>query len=134
MSPVDQIILHDPDNGQYGDCMRACVASLLDLPPLAVPHFFEGGCDNAEFDRRVADFLELHGLIEFQLPADAAQHAHYTRNCHHLIYGYTERGTYHAVVGLNGQVVHDPHPSKAGIIEDDRVQYAFLVRTGIPAA
>jgi hypothetical protein len=133
MKPVDQSILRDPANGQYGDCMRACVASLLELPIDRVPHFFDGGCDSAEFDKRLADYLDQHGLIELSMPAHVAQRTHYTRDCHHLMYGYSERGTFHAVVARNGLVVHDPHPSKVGIIEDDRVQWAFLVRTGNPA-
>lgn len=33
----------DPDNGFYGDCVRACVASVLDIDdPLTVPHFTDG--------------------------------------------------------------------------------------------
>jgi hypothetical protein len=133
MSPVDQTILHDPDNGQYGDCMRACIASLLEVPIDQVPHFFEGGCESAVFDQRVADYLGRHGLIELSMPAEVARRTHYTRECYHLMYGYSARGTFHAVVALNGMVVHDPHPSKVGIIDDERVQFAFLVRTG-PAA
>ncbi len=131
MTPVDQSILHDPENGTWGDCMRACVASLLDLPITTVPHFFDGGCDSQEFDRRVADFLGRHGLVEFSMPADAARRAHFTRDLYHLMYGYSDRGTFHAVVALNGLVVHDPHPSKAGIIEDDRILHAYLVHAGI---
>lgn len=129
MIPVDQSVLHDPENGQWGDCMRACIASLLCLSIAEVPHFFEGGCGSGEFDRRVGDFLAQHGLIELTIPVEAARRLHYTRDVYHMMYGYTERGTFHAVVALNGHVVHDPHPSKAGIIEDERVQHAFLVRT-----
>lgn len=128
MTPVDQSILHDPENGQYGDCMRACVASLLDLPIERVPHFFDGGVNSVVFDKRVSDFLAERGLVELSMPAAAASRSHYIREFHHLMYGYTERGTYHAVVARCGLVVHDPHPSKAGIIEDERVVHAFLVR------
>jgi hypothetical protein len=127
MTPVDQSLAHDPANGVWGDCMRACIASLLDLPIERVPHFFDGGCNGAVFDKRVSDFLGDRGLIEFSIPASAASRAHYSREFHHLMYGYTERGTYHAVVARCGLVVHDPHPSRAGIIQDDRVVHAFLV-------
>lgn len=130
MTPVDQSIMHDPANGQWGDCMRACIASLLALPILDVPHFNEGGPRGLEFDRRVRDFLAQHGLIEVRIHSKTSQAHVIQGTCHHLIYGYTERGTYHAVVGLNGKVVHDPHPSKTGVIEDDRIEHAFLVFTG----
>lgn len=43
MTPVDQTILHDPDAGLYGDCQRAVIASLLDLPIDSVPNFSAGG-------------------------------------------------------------------------------------------
>lgn len=133
MIPVDQEFMHDPANGTWGDCMRACVASLLDLPREAVPHFFAGGVEtSAEFDRRVADFLATHGLIELQLLAPSKTAMHFTRDCYHLIYGHTERGTYHAVVGLNGAMVHDPHPSRAGLLADKNISFAYLVRTGRP--
>jgi hypothetical protein len=130
VTPVDMALKHDPANGVWGDCMRSCVASILDLPREAVPHFYEGGCEPHIFDQRVGEFLAQHGLIEVTLlPAYARQQMRHTP-CYHLIYGGTVRGTYHAVVGLNGVVVHDPHPSRAGIIENGQTQYALLVRTG----
>jgi len=46
VKPVKQTIIHNPDNGMYGDCFRACVASLLEKPIEKVPHF----C-NREADR-----------------------------------------------------------------------------------
>lgn len=39
MKPVDQVIV---DKG-VGDCMRAAIASLLELPLDAVPHFLING-------------------------------------------------------------------------------------------
>ena len=40
MTPVDQRVLdHDPARGRFGDCLRACVASVLELPYEAVPQF-----------------------------------------------------------------------------------------------
>jgi hypothetical protein len=38
VKPQDQEFIYVP-GVQYGDCMRACVASLLDLPIAEVPHF-----------------------------------------------------------------------------------------------
>jgi hypothetical protein len=130
--PVDQSIMHAPENGIWGDCMRACIASLLDLPIIDVPHFFEGGCESRVFDQRVAAFLSTHGLMEIQLDPSYARYVMRQRRqpCYHLMYGDTERGTYHAVVGLSGKMVHDPHPSKAGIIENGNMLIAFLVHTG----
>lgn len=38
MKPVRQLYRHDPANGVYGDCWRACIASVLELPIEDVPH------------------------------------------------------------------------------------------------
>jgi hypothetical protein len=108
---VDQEFMHDPDNGVYGDCMRACIATLLSLPIQDVPHFLHD-CDYDKFDERVNEFLASRGLCLVDTLADAT-------DFYHLIYGYTVRGTYHAVVGKNGNIVHDPHPSKAGLVDGE---------------
>lgn len=128
MTPVDQEFMHEPSNGSYGDCQRACIASLLDLPREQVPHFLHDDCNYDTFKKRIKEFLALHGLMEVVMPLEDCPYLPQT--CHHMMYGYTVRGTYHAVVARNGAVVHDPHPSKAGIILDDRAQYAFLFHTG----
>lgn len=39
MTPCRALSRHDPDNGQFGDCHRCCVAAILDLHPSEVPHF-----------------------------------------------------------------------------------------------
>jgi len=52
MIPTKCIVRHDPEAGQYGDCVRACVAAVLDLSTADVPHFFHDGCDGPTgFDR-----------------------------------------------------------------------------------
>jgi len=40
---------HDPANGSYGDCLRACIASLLHIEnPLDVPNFADGNASGDE--------------------------------------------------------------------------------------
>ena len=40
MTPqTQQQNIHSPLKGQYGDCVRACIASALDLPIAVVPNF-----------------------------------------------------------------------------------------------
>ncbi len=49
---------------------------------------------------------------------------------YHMIYGMSNRGTNHAVVGVDGEVVHDPHPLRVGALPreiDVWWGYAFLV-------
>lgn len=38
MTPQKQLHRHRPDLGEYGDCLRTCIACLLDLSPEDVPH------------------------------------------------------------------------------------------------
>lgn len=40
MTPVTQEFRHDPKNFIWGDCHRAALATILDLPISKVPHFF----------------------------------------------------------------------------------------------
>lgn len=44
MTPQYGIVLHNPPE-KYGDCLRACIATVLDLDVLAVPHFMRDGDD-----------------------------------------------------------------------------------------
>lgn len=125
MIPVDQEHMHKPDEGSYGDCQRACIASLLELPREQVPHFLHDNCDYKEFNKRVNGFLAQHNLAEIVMPY--VYRRVLKAHVHHMMYGRTERGTYHAVVALNGKIVHDPHPSRAGIFIDAETQVALLV-------
>ena len=62
MTPADQEFTHDPANGQHGDCMRACIASLLDLPIAAVPHFAQLAAEGkGEFWPDVTEFCRQYG-------------------------------------------------------------------------
>ena len=132
MIPVKQQIKHDPKNGQYGDCQRAVIASLLELPLEEVPHFngLSKG-DSCEFHELLQEFVGKHGYIWYSTPffsgamAFGSDHAVY-----HEIAGPSPRdpNTYHAVVGRNGQIVHDPHPDNTGLAGEPKDwTFAFLV-------
>jgi len=131
LTPVDQQILHDPENGRFGDCQRACIASLLDLRPDDVPHFYEDGTE-ITFWKRLNSFLASIELVHLETQTINFRLAQFREKAdlYHMIYGQTERGTQHAVIGLNGDIIHDPHPSKAGFLESDRDNwtFAFLVK------
>lgn len=120
MTPLFQT---EPDNG-IGDCFRTALASLLDMPREAVPHFFgDHWPDSAAAKDAVDDFLSGLGLMMLVAP-----HWHFAPvlesmkkktgdDCYHLILG--KCGTAgHACVGLNGNLVHDPLPTKEGLTND----------------
>lgn len=55
-------IPHKPDEGKYGDCLRACIASMLSVvDPFDVPHFaFDG--DQSAVDDRLREWLAMRQL------------------------------------------------------------------------
>jgi hypothetical protein len=133
MTPADQEFIHDPENGQYGDCQRAVVASLLDLPITAVPHFLrEAAGEPVAYWERLQAFVRSHGFVYLNVPVRAGQ-AFYgdDGDVFHEISGPSPRGNGvgHAVVGCNGQIVFDPHPSRAGLAGDPATwEHSYMVR------
>lgn len=112
---VTQRFLADDPTGIPGDCVRSAVASLLDYEPHLVPHFIAG-----DFDGRVWWYalkgwaatnrwnVSRRGLLPLE---DNVPLPNFGIAC-----GPSERGHSHAVVAVDGQIVWDPHPSRAGIL------------------
>jgi hypothetical protein len=50
-------VKHDPEAGTYGDCVRACIASLLEMDAEKVPHFYNDNCDGETGNERIRHFL-----------------------------------------------------------------------------
>ena len=126
MRPVRQKNEHDPANGVWGDCHRAAVASVLELPIEEVPHFGEGGPEDREFFRRERAFFATRGLLPISVPfggsADAPLDAvlmtlkHHARGAWWLLGGRSPRGFNHTVVGFGGEIVHDPNEKGGGVV------------------
>ena len=118
MIPVDQEFLHDPTNGINGDCLRACIASILETSIENIPHFLRSGSAK-DCNNELNLFLAERGLFLLDVEYSGAKaildaniligHA-----CYHLIAGPSPRhkDLYHSVVGRNGDIIHDPHPSR----------------------
>lgn len=107
MKPVDQTKLHDAEQGIRGDCFRAAIASLLELPIEDVPPFEDYAEDwHAPF----MDWAFSRDLEPvFLEPKDAP--------CGYSIAsGLSPRGIMHSCLALDGNVVFDPHPSRAGLL------------------
>jgi hypothetical protein len=112
---VSQTILHDPslteeqiNSGRYpvGNCMQAAVASVLGFPLDAVPHFGQFMWWPQALE------LWLRGL-GFTLKGDRTDTIP-DRLC--VVGGQSPRGVKHMVVGYSGEIVWDPHPSRAGLV------------------
>lgn len=100
-----------------GDCMRACVASVLDLDPDYVPHFVQyvehpSGTDSHLWWWALVGFLHVCGWdARYEEDADDPPKGWA------LADGISPRGHAHVVVAYDGEVVYDPHPSRAGLTE-----------------
>lgn len=127
MTPVDSIIaVHDPENGQIGDCHRACIASLLDLPILDVPHFFDYPIDKGgdKGNKACEDWLNQIGLtcVEIPMKADSLDDfldfvGKYTGKSYYFIVAKSKGGHNHCVIGHGNKIVHDPtYPGEHGIV------------------
>ena len=131
MRPVDQEFLNRPEIGQHGDCQRAVIASLLELPIADVPHFLQlSGGDPVGYWVRLQTFCRSYGTAYLTVPARSGSEFYGDDgNIYHEISGPSPRGSgLHAVVGCNGQIVYDPHPSRAGLAGDSsQWEYGYLV-------
>jgi hypothetical protein len=132
MTPVDQEFLSRPDIGQYGDCQRAVIASLLDLPISEVPHFLrDAGGDYHAFNDNIQKFLHSKGYLHITFDdMPNAVGCDESRTLYHAIYGPSPHGNglWHAVVGKCGAIEFDPHPSRAGLLDPTQWRYAFIVK------
>ena len=112
MIPVYQTTFGSPG----GNCLSACVASLLELPIEEVPYF---GDDNQLPPLQA--FLDAYGMTSMCMRWDPAVWMPQG----YCILGGQARGVDgklwpHAVVGLDGEFVHNPHPAGGTleVIED----------------
>lgn len=109
MKPIDQTKLHNPEDGVNGNCMAASLASILELPLSEVPKFEDMGESKWWIAlRRWLKRLGFHLLAwdkEFYMPV------------YFIAGGPSPRGVEHSVVYRGTKMVHDPHPSRAGLVE-----------------
>lgn len=110
MKPIDQTVFSTPEQKLKGNCLQACLASIFELPLEKVPHFAEMG---SVWYEQMWEWLKKFGLMPICVPKSRGR----------LVFGYSigngpgPRGFQHAVVCYNNEIVHDPHPSKAGLVE-----------------
>ena len=106
MKPVDQAVLNGPES----DCLRACVASILEMALDEVPNFVE----EDDWMDALARFVRPLGLQPIPLDPGKATDD-WAPAGYYIAVGRTVKERYHAVVGYKGQAVHDPHPTKRGL-------------------
>lgn len=118
MTPVYQQEQHDLAKGIWGDCHRAALASLLDLPINDVPHFCDGGPPDWPERERAwlagRGMLFLLGVVPVVSQSDALRYASLINpqpSQHFILSGASSAdGLNHSVVCRGERVVHDPDP------------------------
>lgn len=109
------------DQGVYGNCMQAAVATVLKKPLDAVPHF--------------GAFTWWPGALRLWLRGEGLDYTHVkappipTERA--MLCGRSPRGYAHAVVSEGGRIVWDPHPSRDGLTV---IQGAYLIHEWDPHA
>lgn len=123
MIEVTQTLLHDKEKGVVGNCLQAAFASLLELPIDDVPHFVAmEDCWGAIQEW----FRERYNAFYLVVEADQQGLDWYLWHAgHYIVTGTSPRGLQHAVIGEKGEIVFDPHPSRAGLTDIKR--YGFIV-------
>jgi len=114
MKPVDQSTFGFPG----GNCFSACVASMLEIPLADVPYFM---ADDRWFEK-FKRWLEQRGFwaVCFKLDGD------WLPDGLHILSGKSPRDpenpdALHSVVARGNAIVHDPHPSRSGLLSRDDV-------------
>jgi hypothetical protein len=114
MKPQQQLVRHDPARGHYGDCHRAALASLFEIPVAEVPHFAAGGPSEDTFDLRVAYWLAQRNLSSVTLPLSGSLlevlsgMGNACPRGYWLLAGADRGGRDHMVVCHGREIVHDP--------------------------
>lgn len=122
-----QLFLHDPANGVFGDCYRTVLACLLDLPsPEDVPHY--GAIhpeDGYAFEEAFNLWLKVKHKLRlvnhylpssFNLESALKWEGNINPGVLCIFSGMSPRGVNHSVIAHDGRMLHDPHPSNAGLI------------------
>ena len=105
MKPVTQTRI-----GNDGNCLAACMASILEIPLYQVPEFTEDG-----WLEELNDFLANHNLQYKRRPVEGTRPVGWS-----TIERISPRGGLHACVARDGKLVHDPHPQDGtgrGLVE-----------------
>lgn len=126
MIPHICTIKHDPENGKFGDCLRASVASILDIENVNdVPHFYHDGCEPETGDERFRAWLLSRGLAPFVLffdgviPRDEIMQCMAVTNTdiNYLLFGLNADGVDHVVICRNDKIIHDTAWFKTEIVK-----------------
>ncbi len=116
MTPVVCRVKHSPDEGMYGDCVRACVASIMDMDAEQVPHFHHDNPGGVVANARMREWLAGQGYQPFTMHFDPSMslasiletNGVLNPDTYYMLFGGVEGGGDHVIVCRGGKIVHDP--------------------------
>lgn len=137
MIPVICRVSHDPANGTYGDCLRACIASILEKNAEEVPHFVHDDCELDELARRINEYLATQNLaplfINFEASGllqrydDVLSFMGDNFPGHYFISNVdVGDGDYHVIIIRNGKIEHDPAWIRRSVKGSIQGRWVFL--------
>jgi hypothetical protein len=110
---------------QVGNCMSACIASMIGIPLADVPNFCAEK-DGSWSDRANA-WLVQHGIQLLTFETDPVSWAPDYRRTVCIAGGKSPRGDWeHAVLWREGQLFWDPHPDGTGFVGEP-IDYTVVV-------
>jgi len=138
MKPVMQKIC----NLQTGDCCRACVASIFELPLESVPNFMMGGNDH--FQTYLNRWCDQFGIVAINARFEDDFLLDTLKDCYMIAIGKGQRDEswekndpeykekykdfQHGVVWFNGKLVHDPYPGGTGLDGKPEFFMIFVIK------
>lgn len=123
MKAVDQNVF----DAKRGNCFAACIASILEIGIDEIPNFAE----EEDIQKAANEWLKTRGKQLLSIcfdSVDSLKKTYFNTNTYCLLCGRSPRKNedgsyrYHATVGYaNGygvKTIHDPHPSREGLLEE----------------
>ena len=110
--------------GKEGNCLLAAIASFFDLSLEEVPDFYK--VPTPAWRYVLTRYFEerFHALFMISIPRDKLES--YPFDPIYFVVGPTERGPdMHICLYQDGKLLHDPHPSGVGLLEE--VEYWYVL-------
>lgn len=109
--------------GEFGNCQTACIAMLTGIPFEDIPNFTYTANELGERNAFLAqqEFLNNYGFGIITLQYDLSV----SLRGYLIVGGMTDRGFNHAVIYKNGNLWHDPHPSRDGIKKIEEIDIVY---------
>lgn len=127
MKPIDQTIF----GFEKGNCFQACIASILEKPINSIPNFSDG-----DFRDNIIKWMKdsNNRLMEIECNdfiSDVDLFNMIFKDIYIIATGTSPRSPrnenkLHAVIYHNGELVHDPHPDRKGIIGSPKCITFFI--------